>query len=391
MHVCALISHASPVRVWGLTPTERISRFLDRRGIPTVTGLAEADGASSILLVRGDHVYDDRLLSALIENPDTAMRAGDAADAAVVAAHLPAARAGDGLDGLSGVAPGELVTSTRLALLKSEEPFALLVTDANRRAVERRLYDSSYKGVTDLVTKWVWPTPARWVVGGCVRLGISPNQVTGLGFTLMVVALVLFTRGAYAWGLLAAWTMTFLDTVDGKLARTTLTSSRFGHWLDKLTDIVHPPFWYLAWAHGLNGEFDSPTPAIHLGATVWTIFAFYLGGRIAEGLASGIITGGLFVWRPVDSFLRLITARRNTCLLLLTACAIGHRPDLGLWLVATWTAATTVLLVIRLLIAWAAWRPSKRKLTSWLLDVDAHTPGTTLAARWFAQRPRTNA
>ena len=45
--------------------------------------------------------------------------------------------------------------------------------------------------------------------------------------------------------------MTFLDTVDGKLARVTLTSSRFGNWLDHGNDIIHPPLWWLCLANGL--------------------------------------------------------------------------------------------------------------------------------------------
>jgi phosphatidylglycerophosphate synthase len=46
--------------------------------------------------------------------------------------------------------------------------------------------------------------------------------------------------------------MTLLDTVDGKLARVTVASSKFGHVLDHGVDIVHPPFWYLAWGLGLG-------------------------------------------------------------------------------------------------------------------------------------------
>ncbi len=46
--------------------------------------------------------------------------------------------------------------------------------------------------------------------------------------------------------------MTFLDTVDGKLAHVTLTSSRFGHIFDHSLDLLHPPFCYLAWGLGLE-------------------------------------------------------------------------------------------------------------------------------------------
>src|SRR3546814_2416912 len=48
--------------------------------------------------------------------------------------------------------------------------------------------------------------------------------------------------GGFWTGLAAAWIMTFLDTVDGKLARVTLASSRWGNAYDHGIDLIHPPF-----------------------------------------------------------------------------------------------------------------------------------------------------
>ena len=398
MNVRAVICQASPVRIWGLTSTERLVRYLAKRGIPVI-GEDALPHDGTVIVLRGDHVYDDRALDAVVDRGGIVLRPSDA-DRGAVGAHVEANRAEDAVhwvatrstessSDVDAVSPVTLVASTRLTLLKAQASFAMEVTESNRRFVERFLFDASYKGVTDCVTKWLWPPPARWAVRLCVRCGLRPNHVTGLGFTLMVLALVLFDRGIYGWGLAAAWMMTFLDTVDGKLARTTLTSSRFGHYLDKLTDIVHPPFWYLAWAQGLV-TYASPTPDIPLTTMVWSIFGFYLLGRLAEGIGSGVfVSGGLFVWRPLDSYFRLITARRNTCLLLLTGGLIGGRPDLGLWAVAAWTAATSLFLVARVGVAWKAWRNNTREsLGSWLADVDLTAADVTRAARLFSQRRR---
>ena len=43
-----------------------------------------------------------------------------------------------------------------------------------------------------------------------------------------------------------------LDTVDGKLARCTITSSKIGEAIDHGIDLVHPPFWWWAWGVGLH-------------------------------------------------------------------------------------------------------------------------------------------
>ena len=107
-------------------------------------------------------------------------------------------------------------------------PPVVLPARADRAAaLERHLFDGSYKGVTDLVTKWVWPAPARAVTRVCARLGIAPNAVTAVSFALGRCSRRCSSReGRFGAGLVLAWVMTFLDTVDGKLARVTVTSTR---------------------------------------------------------------------------------------------------------------------------------------------------------------------
>ena len=56
-------------------------------------------------------------------------------------------------------------------LRKKEPPILRRLTTANVREVEKRLFQGSYKGVTDLVTKYVWPAPARVVTRWCALAG----------------------------------------------------------------------------------------------------------------------------------------------------------------------------------------------------------------------------
>jgi len=158
------------------------------------------------------------------------------------------------------------------------------------------------------VTKWVWPVPARIVTGWCVRLGIVPNTVTALSYLLALVTLLAFGEGAYGLGLSTAWLMTFLDTVDGKLARVTLMTSKVGDRLDHGLDIIHPPLWWVAWAAGLAG----PGEIFGVFAPwAWIVFVGYVVGRLLEGFFILAFGQEMFTWRPFDIRFRLIIARRN--------------------------------------------------------------------------------
>ena len=235
MHLYAHIINDCPVKHWGLTSRQRLLRVLKSAGVADIVDdIADVAQKSRVLLVRGDYLFDDRVVNYLVQTPNILLKIPKGQASLAVAAHVDSGHAPQVLEVLKKSA-GEftlpdvkvetletLSLSFQQRLLKFEPPFVLPITPDNRRILQRRLFDGSYKGVTDLITKWIWPHPARWAVGQCVNLGLSPNHVTIIGLVLVVLAGVLFADGRYGWGLLAAWLMTFLDTVDGKLARVTV-------------------------------------------------------------------------------------------------------------------------------------------------------------------------
>ena len=156
---------------------------------------------------------------------------------------------------------------------------------------------------------------------------------------LALAAALLFARGEFASGLACGWAMTFLDTVDGKLARVTLTSSRIGDVMDHGLDLVHPPFWWWAWGIGLGAGHELATAVVVAG---------YFVGRALEGAFLAAFGFETHSWRPIDGLFRTITARRNPNLILLSVGTLGGRPDLGLVMVALWTGASLAFHALRL-------------------------------------------
>jgi len=330
--------------------------------------LPDEAGATRRVLLRADWVYDDALVRGLVAaESDLALHAVDgiavainvaAADAADAAALLAAGRAPAAAREVSAAA---LADGYNNALRKREPPYLIPLSDATLPAIEQRVFGSSYKGVTDLVTLYVWPRPARWATRLCARAGITPNQVTTFSLVLVLAAMALFWTGHHALGLVAAWGMTFLDTVDGKLARVTLRSSPLGNVYDHAIDLIHPPFWWWAWIVGL------PVAGFTL-AHAWLVLAVIVAGYVLQRIEEGVFIAcfgiEMHIWQRFDSRFRLITARRNPNLLLLTVSVLLGRPDLGIVAVAVWTAASLLVHALRLLQAALARRGGK--LQSWL-------------------------
>lgn len=394
MTVYAHILGEASVTLWGLSSRERYRRVLKPVGVTEmVDDFSSLQPDDSVLIVRGDYLLDGRILQSMTKSPHIMLEAPAGSSRAVIAAHVSAdmamevravlARAENAVR-LPGIRIEKLedqLSSFDPRLRKSEPPFAEPIRPDTKRALEKRLFASSYKSVTDLVTKWLWPSPARWAVRLCVAAGLRPNHVTTVSVLLVVAAAILFAQGLYGWGLAAGWVMTFLDTVDGKLARVTVTSTRFGHLLDHVLDLVHPPFWYLLWGLGLE-SFASGIPWLTLRLAIWAIFVGYIVGRLVEGIFRKWLGGFvIFCWRPVDSYFRLVTARRNPNMILLTTSLVLGRPDLGLVAVTGWTVLSSLLLLARLGIA--VYARMHGPLRSWLADDTGRVGNDSLAVRLF--------
>ncbi len=364
--VVRVAAPGAPIRIWGLSPEERSFRALRRAGCTApygVSGDAPTPAARTTLIVRGDVVLDERLVSALGEEPGVVLATPELG---AIAAHVPSARAKEvvasfasgaaiDLPGLRETTPDRLVPPYIAKLRKREPAYVFVARPEDVAEIERHTFGASYKGLTDLVTKWVWPRPAAAATRWCAERRIRPNTVTLWSWVLAIAAFWLFARGDFGTGLLCAWAMTFLDTVDGKLARVTLTSSRTGDVLDHGLDLLHPPFWWWAFGAGLGPGHEWATAVVVGG---------YLVGRALEGAFLARFGFETHSWRPADGLFRTITARRNPNLILLTTGWLCGRPDLGFTLVALWTIASLAFHALRL--AQAEWRRGRGvTITPW--------------------------
>jgi len=359
---------ANPARVFGLDAETRACRLATKASMEC--GRELQPGRAAVLSDLG-FAWDPLWLAAIRGRPGSALMLGDRA----VLAHVPAGQdaaamakamasaspwTGGGFD-LIDAATAEL---SYTELRKRDRPFVLPLDPADPMPVERAAYDASYKGVTDALTLYLWRKPAFYLTRWAAQAGLTPNQVTLVGAVLCVATLFFWMKGIYWPGVATAFGFMVLDTVDGKLARCTGQSSKWGNIFDHGLDLVHPPFWWWAWANGLNYIGD-PFELVYEWLIIAAIVAGYVVQRFIEGIFMRKYGMHIHVWRPIDSKFRLITARRNPNMVILVVALIFGRPDMGLELVAFWTLASLIFHAVRLSQANAA-HERGGAVTSWL-------------------------
>jgi phosphatidylglycerophosphate synthase len=357
---------SSSVQLFGLARSEHSRRLAANAGFPP----ADAPEPGRPALLGNLHfAWDPAWLKAIGKQPGRVLTFRGQP----VIAHLP-----DGAAGAAAIAAfsegrtpenleqvdAETAELSYSELRKRDRPFVLPLGDGDTDAAERAYYDAAYKGVTDALTLYLWRRPAFYLTRWAAQMGLKPNMITAVGALLCGLAFWLFWNGHYWTGAASGLAFMVLDTVDGKLARCTGASSKWGNIFDHGIDLVHPPFWWWAWLHGL-GPYGIRVEPVYGAMLLAIIVGGYVLQRIIEGIFMRRYGMHIHVWQPIDSNFRLITARRNPNMVILVGSLLFARPDVGISLVALWTIVSLIFHAVRLAQANAC-RDRGAPVRSWL-------------------------
>ena len=354
-----VIVGGNTTQLWGLSSAERIRRI----------ARASKAAPAGRILANDAFAFDPQWYGFIAERAGTVLTLGgiavlaNTADAAAVEAAI---RDDTPPSGHDIIAYEDGPTIYNAALRKRERPFLEALRPETVRSIERASYFGAYKGVTDILTKYLWPEWALVLTRIAARIGLTPNMVTTIGAALCVWATFLFADGRYWAGMAAGLVFMVLDTVDGKLARCTITSSWWGNIFDHGIDLVHPPFWWFAWGYGLGAT------GLALGGVEFAIvMAILVGGYVVQRLIEGYFIAQIgfeaHVWERIDTDFRLITARRNPNMVILFASVVAGRPDVGLVAITAWTLVSLAFHFVRMCQA-VIRRRRGEALVSWLSD-----------------------
>jgi CDP-diacylglycerol--glycerol-3-phosphate 3-phosphatidyltransferase len=129
------------------------------------------------------------------------------------------------------------------------------------------------------------------VATGLLRLGLTPDVVTALGTTLVVVtALVAYPRGHLLGGTLLIALFVLADSLDGTMARLSGRSSAWGAFLDSTLDRIADAAIFAGLALWFVTQDDLLGVGLSLGALVLGQVVSYARAR-AEGLGAQAAVG----------------------------------------------------------------------------------------------------
>ena len=325
------------------------------------------DGTKLLLLVRGDHVFDDRLLRAFATRNSAAILVDSEWPAklcglAVIQRDWAEAQNGS-LEETLGLALEQrslaVVDVADLpayspSLRRELRPFWFSApTSREKKEAKRVLLNSIQKGTQDFPA-YVHAPFERFLVSHLARTSITPNQLTAVWAFAALITTVLFGTGQLISGIIIALIVGLIDGLDGKLARLKVETTKGGkleHRLDTLFEVGWPTA--LAYHFYVSGQLP--------GAF------YYLFGFVAAAALGGIFKGIIYftaekLMEPTnlfDQLVRLVGWRRNTFVWIMAAGLILRAPAHAFVVAVWWQFATTIADLPQA--TWALWRLRRKK------------------------------
>jgi phosphatidylglycerophosphate synthase len=295
----ALVFDSSPpVRIGGVTLTERAQRLAARIGLspirvvnPGGAALAGIATDEHVVMIGSNVLAEPRTLAALVDD----LRQGGGHSALALretGAPLLMALPGSLVDRVRDCQSMEAIAASlgdRGLLTDWSAPgrFCQRVSAAGAAAAERG-YLRHTNGRESFFTKKIrrFSVPLS---GHLARLGFSPTAVTASGLVIAIVSALCFSTGNYLLGVLGGvlyYTSMVFDCSDGEVARLTLTDSPFGAWLETMVD-YSTYFFVLAGVTYASAQLPHGGPhqmaagIALVGSIVVVIVATYLRHRVA--------------------------------------------------------------------------------------------------------------
>jgi len=224
------------------------------------------------------------------------------------------------------------------ALRRNLRPFWFPAPSAAHvKLAERLLLNSVQKGTQDFPARIHAPLET-FLISKLCKTAITPHQLTVSWIILAFGTAILFLTGQLLAGLLLALTIGILDGLDGKQARIKVETSKAGkieHWFDSFFEVLWPTA--LAYHFYASGQLPNAF--------------FYLALLIVAEALDGI--GKLGVYVPAEKLLvepgifdrivRLVGGRRNIYIWVLLACIALGTPAKALIVMAFWEVATAAV------------------------------------------------
>jgi phosphatidylglycerophosphate synthase len=210
-----------------------------------------------------------------------------------------------------------------------------------RKLAEHVLLEAAQKGAQDLPALVHAPIET-FLISHLCKTPITPNQLTIFTNIVAWTATLLFATGHLILGTAVALAIGVLDGLDGKQARVKVETTKLGK-LEHFFDAIFENSWWVALAYHFQSSGQLPGA---FRVLLLLLCAEAVGG-IAKGAVKHYCGRSIDELSSFDRFVRLIGARRNIHIWILTVGLVLRGPAKAFVVIALWETITTTVQLFR--------------------------------------------
>ncbi len=213
--------------------------------------------------------------------------------------------------------------------------------EQNHRLAEWIILDSAQKGTLDLPA-YIHAPIETGIISVLCKTRITPNQITIAGFIIGCGATAAFALGHMGLGILAALIFGIVDGLDGKQSRVKIEMTERGKWEHHLDYLIENSWWLaIAFVLWRSGQFPNVFYflALLIGSHLLDEFAKRRAKMVKRRLLDDVT--------PFDRAFRLIAARRNVYVWILTCGFLLNAFPQSYAIICGWAAVSAAIHLVR--------------------------------------------
>jgi len=207
---------------------------------------------------------------------------------------------------------------------------------------KKLLIESASKGRNDLLATYVNKPIENYIVGKIANTRITPNQITLLTNIIAYVSTFLFFKGYLLFATLLTFVVSFMDGVDGKLARVKIASSHIGE-MEHAFDFLFEHSWYIALGYFLSKIYGIPAILLCAFILIFDGFSYYC----EEAFGKAIKDRPLADYGRIEQTFRKFDGRRNSYIIFILIGILINKPFWSLVAISIWSFVSSVFYCLR--------------------------------------------
>ena len=229
------------------------------------------------------------------------------------------------------------------SMRKETKPFWIDIdTKENLIEAERILIENACKGRNDLLATYVNKPIENFIVSRFANTQITPNQVTILTNIIAYTSTFLFIKGDLLFASLLTFVVSFMDGVDGKLARVRMSSSNIGE-METAFDYLFEHSWYIALAIYLSNAFGAMPVLLSTFILLFDGFSYYSARVFGKAIKSRELED----YGRIEQLFRKFDGRKNSYIIFILIGVLLNAPFWSLVAISVWSSVSAIFYSLR--------------------------------------------